>query len=212
MKTITTELIPMLESGQFGIARNRLLDLLERPKPEQPRLEPNYSEMVVYVDPFAIQRKEPLKQAMKRMACAYLGVLAALRAAAVSAWVDSCRALAEDAISRPIFTRDILPVTVRLSDLVHFHVPGGHCTGQISGEMRVSCGDATAPGQSPRREGVTTTLLRELVGPLPEGTAQAPASAESYEPAEFAWSKPRHRIRLAAKEFSEETHADYSAP
>lgn len=34
-------------------------------------------------------------------------------------------------------------------------------------------------------------------------------AADFIEPVEFKWSKRRHRIRMAVKQYSEETHADY---
>ena len=34
-------------------------------------------------------------------------------------------------------------------------------------------------------------------------------AADFIEPVEFKWTKRRHRIRMAVKQYSEETHADY---
>jgi hypothetical protein len=39
-------------------------------------------------------------------------------------------------------------------------------------------------------------------------SAEAPGT-DTYEPASFKWNESRYRARKAAKDYSEQTHADY---
>jgi hypothetical protein len=55
----------------------------------------------------------------------------------------------------------------------------------------------------------------EHAGPRPrvDKTARQPLGVNGEEaedqPEEFQWSKARHKIRVAAKEYRKDTHADY---